>query len=335
MIFSNKVGIDLGTSRTRVYIPRSGIVVDEPTVVARNSQSGKIEAIGQEALAMLGRTPDSIEAYYPLKNSVIADFNTTTKLVSHFINKAVGKYRMVQPDVLLAIPSGATSTERKAALDAVKDAGAKTVHTIPVSLAAALGAHIEVSEPLGNMVIDLGAGSCEVALLSLGGVVNHSSVRTGGNDISRAITAYVRKMHSLAIGEATAEELKHTIATATVRSKDKKKSVHGRDLIGGMPKSASLYGNDLLPCVETVIEKIVLAVRKVIEHSPPELVGDIMDHGIMVTGGTANLDGVREAIKRIVGVPCVLAQDSELCTIKGVGIALEKLDDYKRSITPR
>lgn len=330
-MLTKKIAIDLGTTSTRILVPRKGVVLNEPTVVAQNIDTKKVLAIGREALDMLGKTPEAIQAYYPLKSGVIADFRVTIDLLSHYINNAIRRWRIRRPEAMINVSSGATSTEKKAVLDVAKSAGIQNAHIIDSTVAAALGAGIPISEATGNMIIDIGGGTTEIAVLSLSGIVAQKSIRVGGQSIDDSISTHIRREYSLSIGGQTAQEIKETIGTAMPFKKEKKIPVQGRDMIGGLPKTVQITANELVPSVEESLEKIVLAIRSVMEKTPPELVSDIIEHGIVLTGGVAHLHMLDKLFSKVIGVPCIIAQDSQLCVVKGAGIALTNLDDYKKT----
>lgn len=329
---SKRIAVDVGTTSTRVVREGSGVVLNEPTVAALELSSDKVVAVGNEALEMIGRTPENIRAVRPVQSGVIADFKTTRQMLKIYLNKAIGSVRLQLPEVMLAVSGGATSTEEKAAIDIAKAAGAKQVHVIRSAVAAAIGSGLPVSEPTGHLVVDIGGGSTEIAVISLGGVVATSSIRVGGDSINKKITGFLRSSHNVAIGEQTAEEVKHTLGRAIALEKDKKMSVQGRDQVGGLPKTVEIHGNEIVPLVEDVAEKIVRTLRNVIEATPPELVSDIMQHGIVLTGGSAQLKDFDRLLSKVIGVPVIIAQDPELAVVKGAGLALSNLGDYKKSL---
>lgn len=331
-MFAKTLGIDLGTTKTRVFVPKRGIVIDEPSVVALDINNNAVMAIGKEAEEMLGRAPDSIQLHHPIHDGVIADFYATESMLKYYINQAVGRLRLVKPDVMVSIPSGATSTERKAVIDATMSGGARTAYIIIEPVAAALGAQIPITNALGNMVINIGGGTTEIAVISLGGVVSKASVRVGGDKIDAAIVEYMRRKYGLSIGERTAEEIKQTIGSATSAKKDNNMNVKGRDISGGMPKSISVSGREITPIIQDVLEKIVLSIRTVLERTPPELVSDIIDRGILLNGGGAKLTNLDKLFSKVFNVPVVVVDNPENCVINGVGLALENLADYQKSL---
>jgi rod shape-determining protein MreB len=327
-----RIAIDLGTTATRVMTGRKGVALQQPSVVARHIEDGQPVAMGQEALEMIGRTPEAIQAYYPLMNGVIADFRTTERMLAHYVALASGRLRARRPEGMLTVSAGATSTERKAVLDVARAAGLRQVYVIQSPVAAALGAGIPLTEPTGNMIIDVGGGTTEIAVVSLGGIVSNHSVRVGGQAIDNAIADYLRKTYAITIGQLTAEEIKHLIGSAMPHEGRSEMLVQGRDMVGGLPKQVRVSANELVPSIEQILEQIVLAVRSVMERTPPELVSDIMEHGIVVSGGGAKLKRLDKLLAKVIGVPIIIVQDPELAVVKGAHLALENIDDYKRSL---
>jgi rod shape-determining protein MreB len=331
-MFQNKIGIDLGTANTLVYLPGKGIIINEPTVVAISLDDNKVLAVGQEAKEMLGRTPESIVASRPMKDGVIADYRVTEAMLRYFINKALGNIRFFRPEVMISVPGGITSTERRAVTDAALAAGAKNAYVIKETVAAAIGAGIEIAEARGNLIIDIGGGTTDVAVLSLGGIVNSTSVRVAGNRLDQAIVEFVRKKHGIAIGDRTAEDIKITIGSAVHLTEEEVMEIKGRDMVSGLPKTVTVTTNEVVKAVEEDLREIVKAVKIVLQDTPPELASDIIDKGMIITGGTALLRNLPQYISLAVGVPCYVAEDSLLCVAKGTGIALDNLDSYKKSI---
>jgi rod shape-determining protein MreB len=331
-MLSKSLAIDLGTSATRIMISGKGLVVQQPSVVARGINDSRPLAIGREAQEMIGRTPEQIDSYHPLVSGVIADFRTTELMLAHYISLAIGRLRARRPEGMINVSAGATSTERKAVLDVAHGAGLREVHLIPSPVAAALGAGLPATEPTGNMIIDIGSGTTEVAVLSLGGAVAQNSVRAGGQQIDKVITDYLRKAHSIAIGRQSAEEIKHLIGAAMPDDKRSEAVVHGRDLADGLPKQVTVTSNELVPSIETVLEQIVLAIRSVMERTPPELISDIMQHGIVVSGGGSRLKHLDRLLAKVIGVPVIIAPDPELAVVKGAYQALTSVEHYKRSL---
>lgn len=331
-MLDTKIGIDLGTANTLVYMPKKGIIINEPTVVAVSLADNRVLAVGQEAKEMLGRTPETIVASRPMKDGVIADYRVTEAMLRYFINKALGKVRFFRPEVMVSVPGGITSTERRAVVDAAVAAGAKAAYVIKETVAAAIGAGIPIAEAKGNLVIDIGGGTTDVAVLSLGGIVNSTSVRTAGNKLDQAIIDYVRRKHGLAVGERTAEEIKITIGSALAVSEEEQMEVKGRDMISGLPKPVTVTTNQVVEAISDELQEIVRAIKTVLQDTPPELASDIIDKGMVVTGGTALLKNLDHYITRSVGVPCYVAEEPLLCVARGTGVALDNLDSYKKSI---
>lgn len=330
-MFQQRIGIDLGTANVLVYLPKQGIVINEPSVVAVTDDN-KVLAIGNEAKDMVGRTPDSITAYRPLRDGVIADYRVTEAMIRYFINKVSGPVRLSRPEVMICVPAGATSTEKRAVIEATKQAGAKEAYIIPEPVAAAIGADIPIDSAAGNLVVDIGGGTTEVAIISLGGIVATNSVRIGGNKLDQAISDYIRKKYGLSIGDQTAEEIKIEIGSAMKSERDKTLEIKGRDMIAGLPKTITINANEVTEAMQNELEKIVLAIKSVLEQAPPELSSDIIDRGMVMTGGGSLLRNLDKLFTKALGIPCHVANDALLCVAKGTGIALENLDDYKRSV---
>ncbi len=331
-MFQSKIGIDLGTANTLVHFPKKGIVINEPTVVAISLEDNRVLAVGQEAKEMLGRTPETIVASRPMKDGVIADYRVTEAMLRYFINKALGKVRFFRPEVMISVPGGITSTERRAVIDAAVAAGAKSAFVIKETVAAAIGAGIPISSASGNLIIDMGGGTTDVAVLSLGGIVNSTSVRVAGNRLDAAIIEYVRKKYSLAIGDRTAEDIKITIGSALALPEEEVMEIKGRDNISGLPKTVTLSTNEVVEAIQEELKEMVRAVKIVLQDTPPELASDIIDKGMIMTGGTAQLRNLDHYISQAVGVPCYVAEEPLLCVAKGTGVALDHLDSYKKSI---
>ena len=331
-MFLKKIGIDLGTTSTLVYIPGKGIIINEPSVVAYSIIDKKVLAVGDEAKQMIGRTPDTIVATRPLKDGVIADYKTTEAMLSYFINKAIGGLRLFRPEVMIAVPGGITSTERGAAFDASLAAGAKAAYIIKEPIAAAIGANIPIGSASGHMIIDMGGGTSEIAVISLGGIVTNNSVRIGGNKFDAAIQEYVRKKYSLAIGEATAEMIKIQVGSALYLTKKLTVDVKGRDMVTGLPRITTVNSDDVVDALQDELAGLITAIKQVLYNTPPELSADIMDKGIVLSGGTSLLRNIDELISEAIGVPAYNSDEPILCVAKGTGIALENLDAYKRSI---
>lgn len=331
-MFIKRIGIDLGTTYTLVHLPKRGIVINEPSVVAVSISDKKILAVGNEAKDMIGRTPDTILAVRPLKDGVIADYKATEAMIRYFINKTLGGIRLFRPEVMVAVPAGISSTERRAVIEATIAAGAKAAYIIKEPVAAAIGADIPIGSATGHMVIDIGGGTAEMAVISLGGIVASTSVRVGGNKFDAAILEYVRKKYNLAIGERTAEEIKINIGSALYMEDKLHMEIRGRDIVTGLPRSITVSSDDVTEAIQNELEAIISAAKKVLQKTPPELSADIMDKGIVLTGGSSLLRNIDQLISRTTGVPAYVADDAMLCVAKGTGIALDNLDSYKRSI---
>lgn len=327
-----KIGIDLGTTNILVYLPKKGVVINEPSVVAISTIDKKILAVGIEASEMLGKTPDTIIASRPLKDGVIADYKTTEAMLRYFINKTLGGIRVLRPEVMVAVPAGITSTERRAVIDATMAAGAKAAYIIKEPIVAAIGASIPIGSPSGNMIIDIGGGTSEIAVISLGGIVACASVRIGGNKLDQAILEYTRRNHNLAIGERTAENIKINIGAALPMEEPLTMEVRGRDMVTGLPRTITMTTNDVVEAIAATLERIIETVKEVLHNTPPELAADVIDKGIILSGGSALLRNIDQLISRATGVPAYVADDALSCVVKGTGIALENLESYKRSI---
>lgn len=335
--FSKRIGIDLGTANSLVYLAGAGIVLNEPTVVAVTNDDHRVLAVGNEAKEMLGRTPGNITASRPMRDGVIADYVITEAMIRYFLDKVCGPSRIFKPEVMVCAPAGVTSVEKRAILDATLSAGAKTAFLIDEPLAAAIGAKIPIANPSGNMIVDIGGGTTEAAVICLGGVVVHSSVRVGGNKIDEAIQNFVRKKHNLIIGERMAEEVKIKIGSATKLKPNEviKIEVRGRDSFSGLPRTVEITSDEVTEAISDVTQKIVGAVKGVLEQIPPELASDIIDKGIVMSGGTSLLRNLDKLLTDSLGVPAALAENPLLCVALGTGMALENLDLYKRSVSKR
>jgi len=329
---ARRIAIDLGTTNVLVYLPKKGIVINEPSVVALQVEDNQIVAIGHEAKKMIGRTPESIIAAHPLKDGVIANYNISEAMLRHFINKLCGRIRFTKPEVMIAVPVGITSTERRAVIDAALAAGAKQAYLIKEPIAAALGAGIPIATPSGNMIIDIGGGTTEIAVIALGDVVAANSVRVGGNKIDIAIANYIRKKHNLIIGELTSEEVKKRIGNVVESQKDAKMELSGSNAITGLPESIMITSEEISKAVKPPLLEIINAVKSVLQQTPPELASDVMDKGIIITGGGALLRNIDTLLTKVTGVPCQIAEDPLTCVVKGAGIAVEHLDAYKKSV---
>jgi rod shape-determining protein MreB len=331
-MFVKKIGIDLGTANTLVYLPKKGVVVNEPTVVAVSIEDNRILAVGSQAKEMLGRAPEIITVSRPMKDGVIADYRITEAMLRYFIGKVLGSWRVFRPDVMVSVPAGITSTERRAVIEATIKAGAKNAYVVKEPVLAAIGAGLPINEPAGQMIIDIGGGTSEMAVVSLGGVVSCASVRVGGDKIDQAISEHIRKKHNLAIGERTAEKIKIKIGSALPQEDEPCLKIQGRDLVGGLPKTIEIKGNEITEAISEQLREIIKAIKNVLQGTPPELIADIMDRGMILSGGGALLRNLDNLITEATGVTCRLAKEPILCVAKGAGLALEHLEVYKRSI---
>lgn len=331
-MLKRRIAIDLGTTNTLVYVPKKGIVANEPSVVAVSVDDNRIVAIGSEAREMLGRTPDIITASRPLKDGVIADYRITQAMLRHFIDKVSGSVRLGRPELMISVPAGVTSTERRAVIDAASAAGAKRTYIIREPVAAAIGAGVPIAAPAGNLVVDIGGGTTEVAIISLGGIVAQNSVRMGGDKLDQSIAEYIRKKYSLVVGDQTAEDIKKEIGSALPLDKPMTMQIRGRDMVAGLPKTITLNSTEITQAMGDSLDQIILAVRAVLEQTPPELSSDIIDRGMVMTGGGALLRNIDKLMTKVTGVPSYVAEEPLLCVARGTGIALENLDDYMRSV---
>jgi len=327
-----KIGIDLGTANTLVFVPGKGVVINEPSVVAVSLAENKVLAVGNEAKEMLGRTPDTIAASRPLKDGAIADYRITEAMLKYFINKASGRIRLIRPEVMVSIPAGVTSTEQRAVIDATIKAGAKQAYVVKEPLLAAIGAGIPIHNPQGNAIINIGGGTSEIAVISLGGVVAANSARVGGNKFDQAISDYMKRKHGLAIGERTAEEIKIKIGSAIAQVKEEYMEIKGRDLTGGLPKTVKVSSNEITEALQDELRAVINAIKKVLQDTPPELAADIMDKGMILSGGGALLKNLDQLIVKTINVPCYAADNPLLCVAKGAGKILDNLETYKQAI---
>lgn len=330
--FNQKLGIDLGTANTLVFLPGKGIVLNEPSVVAISEQDKKILAVGAEAKEMIGRTPDTIIAYRPMRDGVIADYRVTEAMLRYFIDKALGKWNIFKPEVMVSVPAGITSTERRAVIEAAIRAGAKSAYVVKEPILAAIGAGIPIYEARGHMIVDIGGGTTDVAVISLGGIVASTSVKCAGNRIDAAIADYIKKTFNLAIGDKTAEDIKINIGSAIPLEQELSMMIKGRDFITGLPRSTELKTNEVVKAITKELRDMIKAMKDVLQETPPELASDIIDYGIIMTGGTSMLRNFPELVFRRTGVKAKLADDALYCVAKGTGIALDHLDTYKKSI---
>ncbi|MFZ2024724.1 MAG: rod shape-determining protein [Microgenomates group bacterium] len=335
MNFSSKrIGIDLGTANSLVWLSGAGVVLNEPTVVAVTADDQRVVAVGNEAKEMLGRTPGNIVATRPMRDGVIADYKITEAMLAYFIDKTVGKNRFFKPEVMICVPTGCTQVERRAVMDATLSAGAKVVYLIEEPLASAIGAKIPIAQASGHMIVDIGGGSTEAAVISLGGVVVHKSARVAGNKIDEAIAQYVKRTYNLIIGERMAETIKITVATA-VEEEPRSMEIRGRDAVSGMPRMVTLTSKECVTAIMPVLHQIIGAVKAVLEDTPPELAADIIDKGIIMAGGTSTLRNLDKLMTQMTGVVCHVADDPLLCVVRGTGVALENIELYKRSVSKK
>jgi len=320
------IGIDLGTASVLVYIKGKGIVLREPSVVAIDRNTNKILAVGEEARLMLGRTPGNIVAIRPLREGVISDYDITEKMLRYFIDKAIGRRRIIKPRMVVCVPSGVTEVEKRAVIDAANNAGARTTRLIEEPIASAIGAGLDISKASGNMVLDIGGGTTDIAVISLGGIVVSTSIKIAGDKFDEAIVRYMRKKHNIMIGERTAEELKINAGTAFPREEQLKVEVRGRNLISGLPKTIEVTSDEMLEALSEPVSAIADAVHSVLERTPPELSADISDRGIVMAGGGSLLNGLDKLISKRTGIPVYVAEDAISCVAIGTGQALEYID---------
>jgi rod shape-determining protein MreB len=330
-MLSKKIGIDLGTSTVLVYVKGEGIVLNEPSVVATNEKGDRILAVGKEASDMLGRTHGGIQAIRPMRDGVIADFVVTEGMLHYFITKVSGRQRLFKPEIMICVPSGVTGVERRAVMEAATQAGAKAAWLIDEPLAAAIGANLPISTPSGNMICDIGGGTSEIAVISLGGMVVSNSIRVGGNKFDEAIANHVKKRHNLMIGDRTAEEIKIQIGSAIPLQEDREMSIRGRDMVAGLPKNQVISSQEITEAIQEQLAAIVQGIRVVLEQTPPELSADIYDKGIVLSGGGALLRNIDRYISAQTGVPAIVAEDPQTCVATGTGLALENLEVLKRN----
>lgn len=333
-LLSPQLGIDLGTTNTLVFLPGKGVIINEPSVVALIPGEKKVLAVGIEAKNMLGKTPDSITAYRPLKDGVIADYKVTEAMLRYFFKKAL-PFSLLRPDVLISVPAGVTSTQRRAVVEAALKAGAKNAYIVKEPILAAIGAGIPINEARGHMIADIGGGTIDVAVISLGGIVASTSVKCAGNRIDHAITDYVKKHYNLAIGERTAEDIKITVGSALPLEEELTMSMKGRDLLTGLPRTVEISTNEITRAIARELREMVGAIKSVFQDTPPELASDIIDHGITMTGGTSQLRHLADLIERRIGVRALVAKDPLFCVVRGTGIALKHLGVYKRAIVSK
>lgn len=333
--FSPKLGIDLGTTTVLVFAPKRGIVLNEPSVVAISVEDNKVLAIGNEAKEMIGRTPDAIKAYQPMRDGVIADYRVTEAMLRYYIRKALGTWNLFRPEVMVSVPAGVTSTERRAVVEAATKAGARRAYVVKEPILAAIGAGIPIHEARGHMIVDIGGGTTDVAVISLGGIVASTSVKCAGNALDRAIVDYIKKNLNLAIGDKMAERIKIEVGSAVPIEDELKMQVKGRDYMTGLPRTIELGSNEVVRAMSKELRTMVGAIKDVLQETPPELASDIIDNGIIMTGGSSQLRNLPELIYRRTGVKAQMAKDAPFCVAKGTGEALKHLDVYKKAITSK
>ncbi|MDP2641409.1 MAG: rod shape-determining protein [Candidatus Yanofskybacteria bacterium] len=327
-----KIGIDLGTCNSLVFVHKKGVVLNEPSVVAVSMDENKILAVGQEAKEMTGRTPDTIRVYRPLREGVIADFRVTLAMIRYFLRKTMPRFQFLKPEVLVSVPAGITSTERRAVIEATISSGAKAAYVAKEPILAAIGAGIPINSSSGHMIVNIGGGTTEVAVISLGGIVVSSSLRVAGDKFDQAISEYIKKKYNLAIGENTAEEIKVKIGTAIPEKEENMIEIRGRDLLLGLPKHITISSNEVAQAISEPLGDIMQTIKVVLRDTPPELSADIMDKGMVISGGGALLKNIDQLISQSIGVPCFVAEDPLFCVARGAGVVLDNLEVYKQSI---
>lgn len=333
-MFIRQLGIDLGTANTLVFVPKQGIIIQEPTVVAVTKPGNRVLAIGVEAKEMIGKTPADITVYRPMRDGVIADYRVTQAILRYFIQKACGFWKFFKPEILVSVPAGSTSTEQKAVIDAAREAGARSTYVVKEPILAAIGAGIPINSPVGNMVVNIGGGTSEIAVISLGGIVSWSSIRVAGDRMDQAILDFLKKKYNLAIGEKTAEEIKIKVGSAMPLAEKEKMTIQirGQDIIEGLPKNIEITSNDVAEAIGPQLKEIVQAIKNVLRDTPPELSADIIDRGMILTGGGCQLRNLDALIFKATGVPAYVADEAMFCVAKGTGIILDNIEIYKRSV---
>lgn len=331
-MLTRKLGIDLGTANTLVYSPKNGIIINEPTVVCIDKNTKEVLTVGSEAKKMLGRTPDQIIASRPLKDGVIAEYQTTQDLLNYFINKAAGPFKFLKPDIIISIPAGITSSEKRAVMKASKKVGAKNTYLIKEPLLAAVGAGVKINKATGNLIVDIGGGTTEVACISLGSIVTSNSIKIGGDKMDQSIRDYVHKNYKVDVGLETAEKIKKKIGSALPQKQEKSIKIQAQDVVKGLPKKIEIRTNIISKAVYNNLEEITQSIKNVLQDTPPELVGDIVNKGIVLTGGGALIDGLDEYIEQSIGVKTWMADKPELCVARGCGPVLENLGSFKKSL---
>ena len=333
-MFKRKIGIDLGTCNSLVFMPGKDIIMNEPSVVAVSVSENKILAVGREAKQMTGRTPDTIQVYRPLKDGVIAEYRITEAMLRYFMEKAPG-FNFIKPELMVGVPAGISSTEKRAVTEAGTSAGAKAVYTVQEPVLAAIGAGIPIDSCSGHMIVDIGGGTTEVAVISLGGVVVSTSLRTAGDKMDEQIADFIKERHNVAIGSKSIEEIKIKIGNALAEKEEKEIEIRGRDLISGLPRMITVSSNEVSDSIQEPLYEIIKVIKKVLRDTPPELSADIMDKGMVISGGGALIENIDTLITRETGVPSFVAEDPLLCVAKGTGVVLDNLEAYKRSIMSR
>jgi rod shape-determining protein MreB len=326
-----EIGVDLGTANILVYRRGKGVVLNEPTVVAVNNQNGRVLAVGSEAREMLGRTPGNISAIRPLKDGVIADYSTTLKMLEYILDKTTGRRRILRPTMLVCVPSGVTNVERRAVLQAAREAGAGSASTIEEPMAAAIGAGLPIASPGGNMVVDIGGGTTDIAVISLGGIVLSQSIRVGGTKLDDAIVRHIRNSYNLMIGEPTAEEIKIRIGSAYPLQQELRMEIRGRDLVAGLPKTVEITSEEIREALAEPVRQIAEKLCAVLEETPPELGSDVIERGITLTGGGALLRGLDKLLQSVTDIPVRVAENALNCVAIGTGRALEEMDAIRAS----
>jgi rod shape-determining protein MreB len=329
-----RLGIDLGTSRSRVYLEGRGIVLDEPTMVAADDATGNIIAIGEKAQALLGRTPSGISSLKPLENGAICDYHATEAILAYFLRRVLGTFLFIRPEVMISTPLGTTQVERRALVDAAFTAGAKTAYLIEQPLAAAIGAKIPVASAIGSMVINLGAGCSEGIVISAGGIVSSGSIKTGGGKLDKLITSYLMKKHNLKVGEVTAEKIKNKLVAAIpdTLGNTPPMEVDGQDVVSSLPRTVLVTTDEISPVATKILQEIILCIKKVFESTPPELSADILNHGIVATGGLSSMRNLNKLIMQATGVACHVAPNPDTCCALGCGIVMENVEEFERLV---
>ena len=331
-LFVKKLGIDLGTATTLVFVPGQGVVLNEPSVVAVSMPENKVLAVGNDAKAMIGKTPETIVAYRPMRDGAIADYKVTEAMLRYFISKSLGRWNIFKPEVMISVPAGVTSTERRAVVEAAMRAGAKSAYVVKEPVLAAIGAGIPIQEPSGHMVVDIGGGTIDVAVISLGGIVASASAKCAGDRLDSAIADYIKKNFNLSIGDRTAEDIKIQIGSAVPVEEEMIFKIKGRDFLTGLPRSAEITTNEVVKAIDSEMREMMRVIKNVLQETPPELASDIIDNGIILTGGTSLLRNIGELVFRSTGVKAKVADDAMFCVARGTGVALEHIDVYKKSI---